>query len=166
MVHNAHFHLFFVGALLTELRLASRKDKVSISLVRETMYRYEFIQKERAVVAEWERELMNRASGAGENKWMRNKLCQSKQTHWQRMSSTQQRREREGEAAHKNTIMLAGCYAMSPNLTHAGCGLHTHCPKVDTEMSQTQQNNKKTRKYRQKAVSLYINTPPHTCFGS
>lgn len=52
MVHNAHFHLFFAGALLTELRLASRKDKVSISLVRETMYRYEFIQKERAVVAE------------------------------------------------------------------------------------------------------------------
>jgi len=32
--------------------LASHKDKVSISLVRETMYRYEFIQKERAVVGE------------------------------------------------------------------------------------------------------------------
>lgn len=52
MVHNAHFHLFFVGALLTELRMARRKDKVSISLVRETMYHYELIQKERAVVVE------------------------------------------------------------------------------------------------------------------
>lgn len=51
MVQNAHFHLFFVGALLTELRMARRKDKVSISLMRETMYRYEFIQKE-PVVAE------------------------------------------------------------------------------------------------------------------
>jgi len=52
MIHNAHFHPFFVGALLAELRLTSRKDKVSISLVRETMYLYEFIQKERAVVGE------------------------------------------------------------------------------------------------------------------
>lgn len=35
MVKNANFHLFFVGALLTKLRMAHLNDKVSISLVRE-----------------------------------------------------------------------------------------------------------------------------------
>lgn len=67
MDHSGHFHPFFVGALLTELRMAHPKDKVSISLVRETMYCYEFIQKEK-VVLERARELTNRASSAGENK--------------------------------------------------------------------------------------------------
>lgn len=52
MVKNANFHLLFVGALLAKLRMAHLNDKVSISLVRETMYRFRFIQKERAMVAE------------------------------------------------------------------------------------------------------------------
>jgi len=77
------------------------------------MYRYEFIQKERAVVGEWA--------------------------------------EREGEAAQNQLRYLVAM--LVPNLTIAGCGLHTHCPKVDTEMSHTQQH-KKTRKYQQKAVPL------------
>ena len=43
-------------------------------------------------------------------------------------------------------------------------GQHTHWPKVDIQ--KCPEHSKIIRKYRQKAGSLQINTPPHTSSGS